>query len=70
MLRKIQFGLVDLLSDNGPQTPVIDLGPQLFGLADLSIINYKGENYVPQKPSLRVRLHNWLLSLERDADRS
>lgn len=27
-------------------------------------ICYRGENYVPQKPTLRVRLHNWLVSKE------
>lgn len=25
------------------------------------VICYRGENYVPQQPTLRVRLHNWLI---------
>lgn len=37
----------------------IDIGPGCFGLADGSLINWDGVNYVPQKPTLRVRLHNW-----------
>lgn len=38
---------------------LVDIGPECFGLADGSILCYRGENYVPQKPTLRVRLHNW-----------
>lgn len=38
---------------------IIDIGPECFGLADGSVLSWRGENYVPQKPTLRVRLHNW-----------
>ena len=42
---------------------LIDIGPECFGLADGSVISFRGENYVPQKPSLYVRLHNWLIAI-------
>lgn len=28
-------------------------------------ICFRGETYVPQKPTLRVRLHNWLVGKEK-----
>lgn len=37
---------------------IVNVGPECFALRDGSVLNYRGENYVPQKPSLRVRLHN------------
>lgn len=37
----------------------VDIGPECFGLADGTILSWRGENYVPQKPTLRVRIHNW-----------
>lgn len=37
---------------------IISIGPECFGLRDGSIISWRGENYTPQKPTLRVRLHN------------
>lgn len=44
----------------------IDIGPECFGLADGSIVCWRGENYVPQKPTLFVRLHNtWVRFLNR-----
>lgn len=39
----------------------VDIGPQCFALADGSLISWRGENYTPQRPTLRVRLHNWLV---------
>ena len=38
----------------------VDIGPECFGYADGSVICWKGVNYVPQKATVRVRLHNWL----------
>lgn len=38
---------------------IIDIGPDCFALKDGSLLSWKGENYVPQKASLRVRFHNW-----------
>lgn len=37
---------------------LVDIGPECFGLADGSVLSWRGENYVPQKPTLRVRIHN------------
>jgi hypothetical protein len=37
---------------------LVDIGPECFALADGSVLSWRGENYVPQKPTLRVRLHN------------
>ena len=39
----------------------VDIGPGCFGTSDRKIVSWEGENYVPQRPSLRVRLHNWLI---------
>lgn len=38
---------------------IVDIGPECFGLKDGSVISWRGKNYVPQKPTLRVRFHNW-----------
>jgi len=47
-----------------------DIGPECFALKDGSLISWRGENYVPQKPTLRVRLHNRVVQLRnRDRDR-
>lgn len=44
-----------------------DVDPSAFGTPDGSVINIRGVNYVPQRPALRVRLHNWLIRMgERD----
>ena len=53
----------------GPICDYPDVDPSAFGLVDGSIINIRGVNYVPQRPSLRVRLHNWLIDLGDDGDR-
>jgi hypothetical protein len=42
---------------------IVDIGPGCFGLADGSVISYRGENYVPQKPTLRVRIHNFVVRI-------
>jgi hypothetical protein len=38
---------------------IVDIGPECFALKDGSLLSWRGENYVPQKPTLRVRFHNW-----------
>lgn len=38
---------------------IVDIGPECFALKDGSVLSWRGENYVPQKPSLLVRFHNW-----------
>jgi len=38
---------------------IVNIGEECFGLADGSVLNWRGQNYTPQKPSLKVRLHNW-----------
>lgn len=41
--------------------------PEAFGAldasGDVSVIGYLGEWYVPIKPTIRVRLHNWLINV-------
>lgn len=48
-----------------PHDWITDL-PEAFaavdGQGDVTVIGYRGEWYVPIKPSLRVRLRNWLIS--------
>lgn len=45
---------------------IVDIGPECFALADGSVLSWRGQNYVPQKPTLRVRLRNrWVLLLDR-----
>jgi hypothetical protein len=41
----------------------VDIGPECFGLADGSVICWRGENYTPMRMGLRVRLHNWLVAV-------
>lgn len=44
----------------------VNIGPECFGLCDGSVLSWRGENYVPQKPPLRVRLHNmWVGFMNR-----
>lgn len=38
---------------------IVEIGPECFGLKDGSLISWRGENYIPQKPTLLVRFHNW-----------
>lgn len=38
---------------------IVDIGPECFALKDGSVLSWRGENYVPQRPTLRVRLNNW-----------
>lgn len=40
------------------------LSEAFVGVRDdgLTIVSYRGENYVRQKTSLRVRLHNWIVA--------
>jgi hypothetical protein len=45
---------------------IVEIGTECFGLADGSVLNWRGENYVPQKPTLRVRLHNWWIQLRNE----
>jgi hypothetical protein len=33
--------------------------PLGLALEDGSVLSWRGENYVPQKATLRVRIHNW-----------
>lgn len=40
------------------QQEIIEIGPECFGYADGSVLSWRGENYTPQKPTIRVRLHN------------
>lgn len=37
---------------------LIDIGDECFGLRDGSVLCWRGQNYTPQVPTLRVRLHN------------
>jgi hypothetical protein len=36
----------------------VNIGPECFALTDGSVLSWKGRNYTPQRPTLRVRLHN------------
>jgi hypothetical protein len=38
---------------------IVDIGPECFALRDGSVLSWRGENYVPQRLTVRVRLHNW-----------
>lgn len=45
---------------------IVDIGSECFGLFDGTLLCWRGMNYVPQKPTLRVRLHNlWVRFLNR-----
>lgn len=37
---------------------IVNIGRECFGYSDGSVLCWRGVNYVPQKPTLRVRLHN------------
>lgn len=37
---------------------IVNIGDECFGLFDGTILCWRGVNYTPQKPTLRVRLHN------------
>ena len=39
----------------------VDIAQGCFATRDRKIICWEGENFVPMKASLRVRLHNWLI---------
>ena len=64
--------LIDLL--HGPyedgKYDYTSIGPECFAVRDNEndeypfVICYRGENYVPMRPTLRTRLHNWLVSKE------
>lgn len=41
---------------------IVGIGPECFGLRDGSVISWRGENYTPQRLTLRVRLHNLWVS--------
>jgi len=47
---------------------IVDIGPECFALKDGSVLSWRGENYVPQKPTLRVRFHNWRVRHKNERD--
>lgn len=55
-------------NDIKPQEHIVNIGPECFALQDGSLLSWKGQNYVPQKESLRVRLHNWYVQWTRKGD--
>lgn len=64
----IAYKLARLIDTNNlwmkqPTQPIAQY-PETFGLTDGSIVNVRGVNYVPQRMSLRVRLHNWLIRID------
>jgi hypothetical protein len=42
---------------------IVDIGPECFGYRDGSVLCWKGENYTPQRPTLRVRAHNLIVQM-------
>lgn len=59
---------IDILDTSSPPPAQwVNEIPEAFGGADelgnVYIIGYRGEWYRPLKPSPRVRLHNWLVSI-------
>lgn len=42
---------------------IVTIGPECFALKDGTVLSWRGQNYTPQKASLRVRLHNWWIRL-------
>lgn len=64
---KIAYRIADIVSSPAPPPAggFVDTLPEAFGAldehGDVFVIGYKGEWFVPIKPSLRVRLHNWLI---------
>jgi hypothetical protein len=64
----IAHKLADLIlkPDTAPGTEFVTIGPECFaGIIPGrgTVISWRGENYVPQLPSWRVRLHNWLVKI-------
>lgn len=66
----IAHTLVNVLFDvKNPPPPggFIDDLPEAFGALDekgeVFIIGYKGEWYTPIKPSIKTRIHNWLVAI-------
>jgi hypothetical protein len=64
---RVAHRLADVLSSPAPPPPggFINSLPEAFGAVDehgeVFVIGYKGEWFHRVKPSLRVRLHNWLV---------
>lgn len=62
--------LIKILDTSPPPPPYGWLNelPEAFAAVDeqgeVTVIGYKGEWYVPVKPSLRVRLRNWLIRFD------
>lgn len=42
---------------------VVVIGPECFAATDGSVLSWRGKNYLPQRPTLRVRLHNLIVRL-------
>jgi hypothetical protein len=67
-VHEIAYGLAEVISKPSPPPPggFVDSLPEAFGAVDgngeVFVIGYKGEWYHVLKPSLRVRLHNWLIN--------
>lgn len=66
----IALKLAEMISKPAPPPPcgfLDDLGCDPFGALDengeVFVIGYKGEWFHKMKPSLRVRLHNWLIEV-------
>lgn len=43
---------------------IVDIAPGCFALKDRSLLSWEGVNYVPQKPTLWVRFHNWRVKIK------
>lgn len=39
----------------------VDIGPECFAYEDGSVLCWRGQNYTPQRLTLRVRLHNFIV---------
>lgn len=65
---KLAHRIADIVSPPGqpPAGGFLDDLPEAFGALDengeVFVIGYKGEWFHPVKPSLRVRVHNWLVA--------
>lgn len=65
----VAYKLAEAISNPAPPPPggFIDSMPEAFGALDengeVFVIGYKGEWYKPIQPTLRVRLHNWLIGV-------
>jgi len=42
---------------------IVNIGPECFALRDGSLLSWRGQNYVPQQPPFRERLHRSLHNL-------